>query len=329
MTTIPTVAFGVPGNKTAVSRVGLGTMGMSTVYGDEPNDDDSVTVLNHAINRGCTFWDTADIYGFGHNERLLSRVLKERRNEVFLCTKFGVVPNEVEPGFKGPFTERIKGLSGKPEYVRQCVEESLGRLGVDYIDLYYMHWVDSETPIEETVAAMAGLVKEGKVRYLGLSNCTADELRRAYKVHPIAAVQVHYSAWNTSIETNGLLDACRELGITVVAYCPLGAGALTGTLGSIDSLPAHDIRHNHPQFQEGNLKGASNLVEAFAKIAKNHGCTPSQVALAWLLTKDNVVPIPGTKKLKYLDQNCDAVQITLSEEEIAVLKQKVKENAVN
>ncbi|KAJ2400704.1 hypothetical protein GGI23_001871 [Coemansia sp. RSA 2559] len=329
MTVLNTTEFGIPGNKTFVSRIGLGTMGMSVFYGDDPNDDDSVNVLNHAIDIGCTFWDTADIYGLGHNERLLSRVLKERRNEVFLCTKFGVVPKEVEPGFKGPFTQRIKGVSGKPEYVRQCAAASLERLGLDYIDLYYMHQVDQETPIEETAAAMAELVKEGKVRYLGLSNCTADELRRAYKVHPIAAVQVHYSAWNTSIETNGLLDACRELDITVVAYCPLGAGALTGTLGSIDSLPDHDIRRFHPQFQEENLNGASNLVEAFAMIAKNHGCTSSQVALAWLLTKENVIPIPGTKKMKYLDENYDAVQITLSEKEIAVLKQKVEENAVN
>ncbi|KAJ1666284.1 hypothetical protein IW140_006022 [Coemansia sp. RSA 1813] len=328
MTPFSTTEFGVPGNKTRVSRIGLGTMGMSISYGDIPNDE-TVKVLNRAIDNGCTFWDTANIYGFGHNERLLSRILKDRRSEIFLCTKFGVIVNKSEPNFKGSFTQHINGASGKPEYARNCVEESLARLGVDSIDLYHMHHMDSTTPIEETVAAMAELVKEGKVRYLGLSNCSADALRRAYKIHPIAAVQVEYSAWNTSIVTNGLLDACRELDITVVAYCPLGSVALTGTLASIGSLPDYDIRRYHSQFKDQTLKSASNLVEAFGEITKRHECTPSQVALAWLLTHDNVIPIPGTKRINYLGENYGAAQIRLSKEVLAVLKLNVKENSVN
>ncbi|KAJ2547657.1 hypothetical protein EV175_005132, partial [Coemansia sp. RSA 1933] len=208
MTKYPTIEIGVPGNKVRVPRIGLGTMGMSAIYG-AVDDKESVKVLNHAIDIGCTLWDTANVYGLGHNEKLLSRVLKERRNDVFLCTKFGAVFSEPKPGEEVKnFAEKITGVSGKPDYVRKCVEESLERLGVDTIDLYYMHRMDPTTPIEDTVAVMAEYVKEGKVKYIGLSECTPEELRRAHKVHPITAVQIEYSAWSTHVETNGVLDAC-------------------------------------------------------------------------------------------------------------------------
>ncbi|KAJ2550196.1 hypothetical protein EV175_004160 [Coemansia sp. RSA 1933] len=322
---LPTIELGVPGDKVSVSRIGLGTLGMSANY--EPADDDeSVKVLNHAIDIGCTFWDTANIYGFGHNERLLSRVLKERRKDVFLCTKFGFQYRVPEPGEKGKPNDFVSGVSGKPDFVRKCFEESLERLGVDTIDLYYMHRMDPDTSIEDTIAAMAELVKEGRVRYLGLSNCVADDLRRAYAVHPIAAVQMPYSAWTTRIETDGLLDACRELDVTVIAHSPLGAGALTGTITSADSLSDKDTRLHFLLFHKDKLQSAINLVEAFGVVTEKHGCTPSQVALAWLLAKDNVIPIPGTKGIEHLDQNCAAAQITLSDEEIAELNQKAAEN---
>ncbi|KAJ2618404.1 hypothetical protein GGI25_006524, partial [Coemansia spiralis] len=239
MANFPTVEIGVPGDKVRVPRIGLGTMGMSAVYG-AVDDNESVKVLNHALDIGCTLWDTADVYGLGHNEGVLSRVLKERRNEVFLCTKFGVTFREPGSESISNFADYITGSSGKPDYVRKCVEASLQRLGTDRIDLYYMHRMDPSTPIEETVATMAELVKEGKVRYLGLSECTPEELRRAYRVHPIAAVEIEYSAWSTHIETNGLLDTCRELGITLVAYSPLGRGFLTGQIRSFEDLPEDD-----------------------------------------------------------------------------------------
>ncbi|KAJ2613223.1 hypothetical protein EV177_002606, partial [Coemansia sp. RSA 1804] len=226
MSSIPTIEFGVPGDKVRIPRIGLGTTAMSYLYGPF-DDDESVKVLNHSIDIGCNFLDTADIYGLGHNEKLISRVLKERRKDVFLCTKFGIVTREPLPGETGVFTKYNIGTNGSPEYMRRCIEASIERLGTDYIDLYYLHDMDPSVPIEETVAAMAELIKEGKVRYLGLSNCSADDLRRAYKVHPIAAVQNKYSAWFTKVEKDGVLDACRELGVTFVAFTPLGRGLLT------------------------------------------------------------------------------------------------------
>ncbi|KAJ1989951.1 hypothetical protein GGI25_004545 [Coemansia spiralis] len=315
-----TIEIGIPGDRIRVPRIGLGAMGLSTIYG-VPDDDESIKVLNHAIDIGCTFWDTANLYGLGHNERLLSRVLKERRNEVFLCTKFGVVFEEPEPGFNGFFGPHITGISGKPEYVRKCAEESLQRLGVDKIDLYYMHRVDPKTPIEETVGAMAELVKEGKVHYLGLSGCTADEVRRAYKVHPIAAVEVEYNAWSISIETNGLLDVCHELGITLVAHSPLGSGFLTGQIRSINDLPVEDMRHRLPQFKLDNFASNFKLVEAFERIAGSHGYMPAQFAIAWLLAQSaNIIAIPGTKRIKYLEENFAAGQIKMTEEELKELR---------
>ncbi|KAJ1728332.1 hypothetical protein LPJ61_004088 [Coemansia biformis] len=320
MTSRPTIDIGVPGNRTSVPRIGLGTMGMSRMYG-EVDEEQSIEVLNHAIDIGCTFWDTADVYGCGGNERLLGRVLKERRNEVFLCTKFGVTFRDPGPNFQGNFTDLITGASGDPAYVRKSVDASLSRLGVDHIDLCYMHRMDPSVPIEETVTALGELVKEGKVRYIGLSECTPEILRRAHKVHPITALQVEYSPWSTHIETNGLLDTCRELGITVVTYSPLGRGFMTGKFRSIDDLPADDWRRNNPRFKPENFESNLKLVDAFAAMGAKHGCTSGQLALAWLLAQEkNLIVIPGTKRVKYLEENVGAGQIRLTDEELKELR---------
>ncbi|KAJ2659445.1 hypothetical protein IWW48_003490 [Coemansia sp. RSA 1200] len=272
MSTISTIGIAIPGNKTRVPRIGLGTISMNLAH-DVADDEESAKVLNHAIDIGCTFWGTSDVYGFGLNEKLLGRVLKERRDEVFLCT------------------------NGKPEYVRKCIKNSLERLDTDHIDLYYMHRMDPTTPIEDTVAAMAELVKEGKVKYIGLFECTAEELRRAYKAHPIAAIQMEYSAWTTEIETNGILDTCRELGVTMVAYSPLGRGFLTGQIRSFDDLPENDYRRGIPRFQLKHFDNNLKLVDAIEAMAKKHGCKPGQLGLAWLLAQEeNLVAIPGTKR---------------------------------
>ncbi|KAJ2458013.1 hypothetical protein GGF42_002337 [Coemansia sp. RSA 2424] len=327
MSAIPTIEFGVPGDKVRVPRIGLGTMGMSAFYG-AVDDSESVKVLNHAIDVGCTFWDTADVYGAGHNERLLSQALKPRRNKVFVCTKFGVAHKEPGPDFKGNFDQLITGICGKPDYVRSQAEVSLKRLGIDKIDLYYQHRVDPDTPIEDTVGAMAALVKEGKVRFIGLSECTADQLRRAYKIHPIAAVEVEYSPWTTHIETNGLLDACRELGVTVVAYSPLGRGFMTGQIRSINDLDENDWRRTNPRFKPEHFASNLTLVDAFGELASKRGCKPGQLALAWLLAQEkNLIVIPGTKRIKYLDENVGAGQIALTEEENKTLRGFV--NAAN
>ncbi|KAJ2882788.1 hypothetical protein H4R27_003213 [Coemansia aciculifera] len=327
MSALPTIEFGVPGDKVRVPRIGLGTMGMSSMYGTA-DDSESLKVLSHAIDVGCTFWDTADVYGAGHNERLLGQALKTRRNEVFVCTKFGVAHTEAGPDFKGNIDKLITGINGKPDYVRSQVEVSLKRLGIDKIDLYYQHRVGDDTPVEDTVGAMAGLVKEGKVRYIGLSECTADQLRRAYKVHPIAAVQVEYSPWTTHIETNGLLDACRELGVTVVAYSPLGRGFMTGQIRSIDDLDKDDWRRSNPRFKPEHFANNLKLVDAFEDLAKKRGCKPGQMALAWLLAQEkNLIVIPGTKRIKYLDENLGAGQVTLTEDENKTLRGFV--NAAN
>ncbi|KAJ2520554.1 hypothetical protein H4217_001959 [Coemansia sp. RSA 1939] len=323
MSTIPTIEIGVPGNKTRVPRIGLGTMSMSVIYG-AVDDEESVKVLNHAIDIGCTFWDTSNVYGRGHNEKLLSRVLQKRRNKVFLCTKFGVILRQSTPGEDGDFTDFMAGVSGKPEYVRKCIEGSLKSLGTDYIDLYYMHRMDRNTPIEETVAAMAELVKEGKVRYIGLSECTPEELRRAYKIHPIAAIQMEYSAWSTHIETNGILDTCRELGVTMVAYSPLGRGFLTGQIRSFDDLPEDDWRRTNPRFKPEHFENNLKLVDAFGSIAKKHNSKPGQLGLAWLLAQEeNMLVIPGTKKMKYLDENFASGQIKPSDDELKELRKYV------
>ncbi|KAJ1898229.1 hypothetical protein LPJ66_002886 [Kickxella alabastrina] len=323
MSSISTIELGIPGNKVAVSRIGLGAMGMSFLYGSF-NDEESIKVLNHAIDIGCTFWDTSDIYGPTLNEILLGKVLKTRRSEVFLCTKFGFTFTEPGPDYAGNYQELLTGLSGKPKYVRSAAEASLRRLGVEQIDLYYQHRVDPTVPIEETVAAMSELVKEGKVLFLGLSECTADELRRAYKVHPIAAVQLEYSPWSTHVETDGLLDACRELGVTLVAYSPLGRGFLTGQIRSIDDLEENDYRRVNPRFKPEHFANNLKLVDGLEAIAKERGDKPGQLALSWLLAQDkNLVVIPGTKRIKYLEDNFAAGQIKLTDEELKEIRHLV------
>ncbi|KAI8137060.1 aldo/keto reductase [Fennellomyces sp. T-0311] len=301
-----------------LNPLGLGCMGMvNGVYGDA-DDVQSRQVLNRALELGTVFWDTADMYGWGDNEVFLSETLKTNRDKVFLCTKFG--------NTRDPVTGYFGGVNGKPEYVREACEKSLKRLGVDYIDLYYQHRVDKDTPIEETVAAMAELVKEGKVKYLGLSECSGETLRRAYKVHPIAAVQVEYSPWFLGIETNGLLDAARDLGVTIVAYSPLGRGFLTGTIKSLDDLPEGDYRRNASRFHPENFEKNLVLVKKIEALAAKKGVTPSQFTLAWVLAQgDDFFVIPGTKKIKYLEQNVAAGDIVLSKEEEAAMRAAITE----
>lgn len=288
------------------SAIGLGCMGMSEFYG--PSDDaESLKTLHHALDIGVDLLDTADMYGSGGNERLLAKLLKTRRGEVVLATKFGFMRDPNDP--------RARPVNGRPEYVKQAADASLQRLGIDHIDLYYQHRVDPNVPIEETVGAMADLVQAGKVRYLGLSEASAATLRRASAVHPIAALQSEYSLWSRDIEEQ-VLPACRELGIGVVAYSPLGRGFLTGAIRTPDDLSADDFRRQNPRFLPGNIEINRNLVGALGSIAQARGCTPAQLALAWLLGRAaDVVPIPGTRKIPRLDENAAAARIRLSEAE--------------
>lgn len=300
-----------------VSELGLGCMGMSEFYG-AGDEAESVAVIHRAIDLGVTFLDTADMYGTGRNEELVGRALKGRRDRVILATKFGNV--------RGPNGEFL-GVNGKPEYVASACEASLRRLGVETIDLYYQHRVDADTPIEETVGAMAKLVQAGKVRYLGLSEAAAATLRRASAVHPIAALQTEYSLWSRDVEAE-ILPACRELGIGFVAYSPLGRGFLTGRFSSEADLPADDFRRNHPRFSGENLARNQKLADAVRALAARKGCTPGQVALAWLLGRGkDIVPIPGTKRLKYLEENVAAAQVTLTAQETAELDRAFPLNA--
>ncbi|RKO93476.1 oxidoreductase [Blyttiomyces helicus] len=289
-----------------VNALGFGAMGLSEYYG--PADDtESLAVINRAIDLGATLIDTADMYGAGANEKLLAQVLKSRRSEVFLCTKFGV-----KRGEDGSYL----GIGGSPEYVREAAEASLKRLGVDTIDLYYQHRVDPNTPIEDTVRAMAKLVQEGKVRYLGLSECSAKTLRRAYAVHPIAAVEIEYSPWTTDIEENGLLATARELGVSIVAYSPLGRGFLTGKYRSLDDFAPDDFRRYSPRFQGGNFAKNLEIVEKLEELAKQKGVLVSQVVLAWILKQgEDFITIPGTKRIKYLEENMGANAVTISDAE--------------
>ncbi|KAL0073708.1 aldo/keto reductase [Phycomyces blakesleeanus] len=295
-----------------VSSIGLGCMGMSEFYGPT-NDEENIKTLERSIEIGSTFWDTADMYGIdSHNERLLSHVLKTQRDKIFLATKFGHIRTK-----DGEFT----GISGSPEHVREAFEKSQKRLGVDVIDLYYQHRVDPNTPIEDTVGAMAELVREGRVRFLGLSECSAATLRRAHKVHPIAAIQVEYSPWSLDIENNGLLDTARELGVSVVAYSPLGRGFLTGAIKSLDDLDITDFRRAFPRFSPENFGKNLELVDGITKLATKKGVAPSQYVLAWILAQGpEFIVIPGTKKIKYLEENFKAGGIVLSKEELAEMR---------
>jgi aryl-alcohol dehydrogenase-like predicted oxidoreductase len=290
-----------------VSALGFGCMGMSDFYG--PRDDaQSMDTLNRAIELGVTFWDTSDAYGPYRNEELVGRAIRGRRDKVTIATKFGIVRSPEDP------TRRE--ISGRPEYVRSACEASLKRLGIETIDLYYQHRVDPKTPIEETVGAMAKLVKEGKVRYLGMSEAGPETIRRACKVHPIAALQNEYSLWSRDPE-DGILALCRELGIGLVAYSPLGRGFLTGQIRKFDDLAPDDFRRFSPRFQGENFNKNLELVARIQEIAKNKGCTPGQLALAWVLAQGkDIVPIPGTKRREYLEENVGALDVKLSAEDL-------------
>jgi aryl-alcohol dehydrogenase-like predicted oxidoreductase len=300
----PTRELGTSGLR--VSSIGLGCMGMSEFYG-QTDEAESVAVIHRAIELGITFLDTADMYGTGHNEQLVGRAIRDRRDRVTLATKFGNV--------RGP-DGAFLGVSGKPDYVRSACDASLKRLGVDVIDLYYQHRVDPETPIEDTVGAMAELVRQGKVRHLGLSEAGPQTIRRAAAVHPIAALQTEYSLWSRDPEDE-ILPTCRELGIGFVAYSPLGRGFLTGQFKRPEDIPEGDWRRENPRFQGENFRRNLDLVARIEQIARERGCKPSQFALAWVLARgQDVVPIPGTKRIKYLEENAAAADVMLTAEDV-------------
>jgi aryl-alcohol dehydrogenase-like predicted oxidoreductase len=289
-----------------VSAIGLGCMGMSEFYGST-DEQGSIATINRALDRGVCFLDTADMYGSGRNEELVGRAIKSRRDEVFLATKFGNV--------RGPNGE-FMGVRGDPEYVAQACDASLQRLGVDVIDLYSQHRVDVNVPIEETVGAMAQLVDEGKVRFLGLSEAAPDTIRKAHRTHPITAVQTELSLWSRDAEA-GVLPTVRELGIGYVAYSPLGRGFLTGQITSPEDFPEDDFRRFHPRFTGENFQRNIALVREVEAMAREKGCTTAQLALAWVLAQgEDVVPIPGTKRIKYLDENIAALDVKLSDEDL-------------